>query len=243
MAFFDWVLDVPIISRGISLTKIAFLMPTLNAQTYLVEAIGSLLRQSHDAFDLFVLDGGSSDATLDICHALQKQDSRITVSSMPATSPSRRINDAVDNLDHDYLLMAHADDVSVRERAARQIAFMKQTPELIMSGGNTHFWLHEKSGALDINHYSGFKIYPATHEQILCRLPFWWSFSVPTLILNRTAVLERSLRFDDTLKVSSDWWFNWQAAHAGTVANLQEPLISYRHHYASHGPSESPRLK
>jgi len=224
------------------MSRIAFLMPTLNAQTYLAEAIGSLQRQSHTAFDLFVLDGGSTDATVDICRALQKHDGRITILSTPFTSPSRRINDALDNLPHDYLLMAHADDVSVRERAARQVAFMQQTPELVMSGCNTHFWLHRKSEALDINHYSGFKFYPAGHEEIRCQLPFWWSFSIPSLILNGAAVREKSLRFDDTLHVSSDWWFYWQATQVGRVANLQEPLISYRHHDASDGVSQRPVL-
>jgi glycosyltransferase involved in cell wall biosynthesis len=224
------------------MSRIAFLMPTLNAQTYLVEAIGSLLRQSHADFDLFVLDGGSTDATLDICRALQKQDGRITILSTPSSSPSHCINDALDNLPHEYLLIPHADDVSVHERAARQVAFMRQSPELIVSGSNTHFWLHQKSGALDINHYSGFKTCPAEHAEIRCQLPFWWSFSIPSLILNGAAARENSLRLDDILRVSSDWWFYWQAAQAGRVANLQEPLISYRHHDDSDGTSQRPLL-
>jgi hypothetical protein len=62
------------------------------------------------------------------------------------------------------------------------------------------------------------------------------------LILNGIAVREKSLRFDDTLRVAADWWFYWQATQAGRVANLQEPLISYRHRYGSDGTSQRPLL-
>ncbi|WP_297297202.1 glycosyltransferase [uncultured Methylovirgula sp.] len=219
-------------------SQCAVLMPTLNAQRYLAEAIESILDQSLTAFDLLILDGGSDDATLDIAKALQRRDTRISIISTPGTSPSRRINEALDTLSHDYLVMAHADDVSVRHRLAKQVAFMAANPALVMSGSDTHFWLHEKSGALDIDHYSGRKTYPADHDAIMSQLCFWWCFSVASVILNGAAVRALKLRFDDSLKTCSDWWFNWQAAQAGMVANLPEPLIAYRHHHSSHGPRE-----
>lgn len=223
-------------------SKCAVLMPTLNAQRYLAEAVESILDQSLTAFDLFILDGGSDDATLEIAKALQARDRRISIVSAPGANPSRRINDALENLTYDYLVMAHADDVSVHDRLAKQVAFMAEDNALIMSGSDTHFWLHEKTGELDIDHYSGRKTYPADHEDIIRQLCLWWCFSIASMILNGEAVRTQKLRFDDSLKACSDWWFNWQAAQAGRVGNLPEPLVAYRHHHSSHGPRQLPQI-
>ncbi|MEW6436058.1 MAG: glycosyltransferase [Pseudomonadota bacterium] len=223
-------------------SKCAVLMPTLNAQRYLAEAVESILDQSLTEFDLFILDGGSEDATLEFAKALQRRDRRISVISTPEADPSHRINDGLDNLAYDYFVMAHADDVSVRDRLAKQLAFMSEHPAVIMSGSDTHFWLHEKAGRLDIDHYSGRKTYPDDHDDIVPQLCLWWCFSVASMILNGAAIRALKLRFDEGLKTCSDWWFNWQAAQAGTVANLPEPLVAYRHHHSSHGPRELPQI-
>lgn len=237
--------------------KFCVLMPTLNAQTYLVEAIESVLGQTERGFSLVVLDGGSTDATVPIVTALRNRDPRISLEILPGLNPTQRLNHWLATSDATFVAMAHADDVSLNDRLAAQLAFMTAHPDVAISGGATYFWLHQKTamfppdatawqaqdqkhlirmdGPAEAHRYSGLHFYPGGHEEILCRLPFWWCFSIPALILNLGLLRQAGVLFDETLDCCSDWWFYWQARRAGRLANLSRPLISYRHHADSHG--------
>jgi hypothetical protein len=217
-------------------------MPTFNAQTYLVEAIDSLRAQTVSNFDLVILDGGSSDATLDIARSLQNLDSRIAIEVFPGLTPTQRINCWLRRTDADLVAMAHADDISMADRLMVQIDFMSRNADVSISGGATHYWLHEKSLSPVTNQYSGTQQYPLDHDAILCRLPFWWCFSVPSLIINAHLLRSAGVLLDETLECCSDYWFFWQAQRAGRLANISRTLIAYRHIEKGHGAQSRPQI-
>lgn len=217
--------------------KVAAIMPTFNSELYIVEALRSILSQSFSKFTLFILDGGSTDATLEICEHFKKRDRRIQIAQFPNASPTTRVNHVFTDTDFDFYLMAHSDDVSLPHRFETQIALMEASSELIISGSSVHFWLHEKLEPQAHAHDSGFLCFPLIHDEITARLPFWWCFSTPSLIANGKTMRSRDMYFDETFKIAPEWWFYWRAAHIGKVTNLAEPLVSYRQHYSSHGPT------
>lgn len=214
-------------------SSVAVVMPTLNASTFLVEAVRSIASQSLADFTLYIADGGSTDSTVEIAEILARGDPRIVVSrqeSKPATRVDRIVHEGA----HDLAFIAHADDVSLPERLSVQIGFMRANPDVIVSGTGTHFWLHSKTG-IDVHHYSGERTYPDSHERIRCRLPFWWCFSTPSVVFNAGLMREHRVHFDEDLGVGADWLSFWECSRYGRVANLPDLLVSYRHHLASDG--------
>lgn len=58
---------------------VSIIMPAYNAQEYLADAIESVCAQTHEDWDLIVIDDGSSDATSEIAGRYSQEDSRILV--------------------------------------------------------------------------------------------------------------------------------------------------------------------
>src|SRR5262245_55325965 len=57
--------------------RVSLGMPVYNAERYLEEALGSVLGQSFDDFELVISDNASTDRTGDICRAYATRDERI----------------------------------------------------------------------------------------------------------------------------------------------------------------------
>jgi len=62
--------------------KISVLMPVYNAETFVENAINSVLDQSYDNWELIIIDDNSTDLSGDICDRLAKTDTRIKVFHM-----------------------------------------------------------------------------------------------------------------------------------------------------------------
>lgn len=65
--------------------RFSLVMPAYNAQDTLERAVGSVLAQTHDDWELVIVDDGSSDGTLQIARGLEAQDARIRVVTQPNT--------------------------------------------------------------------------------------------------------------------------------------------------------------
>ena len=59
--------------------KISIIMPVYNVKDYLTKAVDSILNQTFDDFELFLVDDGSTDGSSDICDELKLKDNRIIV--------------------------------------------------------------------------------------------------------------------------------------------------------------------
>ena len=62
---------------------VSIIMPAYNSERYIAEAIGSVLSQSHQDWDLMVIDDGSSDGTFEIAAKLAQNDNRVAVQRNP----------------------------------------------------------------------------------------------------------------------------------------------------------------
>ena len=56
---------------------VSVVMPTLNAEKYLAEAIDSILKQTFSDFEFLIIDGGSVDKTVSIIKSYQDKRIRL----------------------------------------------------------------------------------------------------------------------------------------------------------------------
>ena len=88
-------------------------MPVYDGESWLREAIGSVLGQTHSKLELLVVDDGSADGSLDVAREMARQDPRVRVLALPHGGEVAARNAAVATARGDLLLNHDADDVSL----------------------------------------------------------------------------------------------------------------------------------
>jgi glycosyltransferase involved in cell wall biosynthesis len=114
---------------------ISVIIPTYNRAFCLGEAIQSVLDQDHfvrnspSAFELMVVDDGSTDRTRDIVHSFGK---RVKYHFQPNRGVSAARNKGLDLAQGDYIAFLDSDDLWEKEKIGIQLSFMKSFPEAMV---------------------------------------------------------------------------------------------------------------
>jgi glycosyltransferase involved in cell wall biosynthesis len=64
--------------------KVSIVLPTLNGEKYIRQSIESCLNQTYSNLELIIVDGGSTDGTLDVINEIR--DARIRLVHQPPNS-------------------------------------------------------------------------------------------------------------------------------------------------------------
>lgn len=114
-------------------TPVSILLPAYNSEQYIEEAVRSVLRQTHRHFELIAINDGSTDRTGDILASLAREDSRIRVITQDNLGMGPSLNKAAELARYEWLVRMDADDVMPPHRLARQLAFLAERPQLVLS--------------------------------------------------------------------------------------------------------------
>jgi len=90
--------------------KVSVIVPSYNVETYLAECVNSILHQSFKAFELIIVNDGSTDNTLDVARALRRSDRRIRVISQENAGLSMARNVGTDAAKGDFIMYVDSDD-------------------------------------------------------------------------------------------------------------------------------------
>ena len=116
---------------------VTVLMPVYNAQSYLKEAIDSILNQSHTDFEFLIVDDGSTDESVNIINSYS--DSRIRLIKQSNAGVSGALNTGLSLAKGKYIVRFDADDVSLANRIEVQLAFMEQHPDYVLVGCDVEY--------------------------------------------------------------------------------------------------------
>ena len=209
---------------------ISVVMPVYNARQYLAEAMDSILAQTFPDFEFVCVDDGSTDDSLAILNDYAKRDSRVKVVSRPNTGVWKALNDGIAASRGTLIARMDADDVSLPERFAKQVAFLNEHPEVVAVGSpvlvidadgaplrempDPPRWTHED---IDTAHLTG-------GGQV---------FFHPALIFRREALEQAGLYRKWPAAQDLDLFL--RLAEIGKLANVREVLLKYRQHMGSVG--------
>ena len=112
-------------------------IPIYNAESYLTDAIKSVLAQTYPYWELLLIDDGSRDNSFKIAQEFAVKDNRIRVISdglnkkLPA-----RLNQIINEAKYDYIARMDADDVMHPQRLEKQLSFLEDNKkyDLVSSG-------------------------------------------------------------------------------------------------------------
>lgn len=118
-----------------SLPAVSIGIPFYNAEAFLLESVKSVLAQSHQDWELILMDDGSTDNSLALAQSID--DPRVRVYSDGQNKKlAARLNDITALAKHDYIARMDADDLIDRRRIEKQLRFLQQNPhcDLVTTG-------------------------------------------------------------------------------------------------------------
>ena len=200
---------------------VTVLLPVYNGERYLREAVESILAQTFEAFELLIVDDGSTDGTEAICRSFTDPRIRLICQERNRGLISA-LNDGIDQITTKYVARMDADDVSLPDRLARQVAFLESRSDIAACGS----WARELvDGRLrDV-------MRRPTGEYL--RQTAWQPVPIfhPTACLRTEVLREFRYRTDYVHAEDYDLWLRLCRNHR--IDNVPKVLLHYRIHQAS----------
>ncbi len=204
-----------------SAPEVTVLLPVYNGEKYLRESLASLLGQSYRAFELLVIDDGSTDASLDIIESVH--DSRLKlVKNAGNQGLVYTLNRGLALAAGRFLMRMDADDIALPQRIERQLNFMRCHPTVGISGTWSRTF-----GAVEKPWETRF---PVGHEDIVAHMLFHTALSHPTAMMDLAQMRSHHLAYDKQAQHAEDYDLWVRASACFHLANVPEVLLSYRTH-------------
>ena len=196
-------------------------LPFYNAEKYLADAIRSVFAQTHQNWELILIDDGSTDGSLKIAKSVQ--DPRVRVYSDGENKKlATRLNEIVQLANYDIIARMDADDLMSPTRIEKQLKILTEYPEidLVTTG------LYSITNSLELIGARWHYATTITFEEILNRKGCG---VVHAAILARKTWFKRN-PYDTTLAIAQDYelWVRTSYHNDFKIHLLQEPLYFYR---------------
>ncbi|HWI16188.1 MAG TPA: glycosyltransferase, partial [Vicinamibacterales bacterium] len=211
------------------MTRLSVLMPVRNGMPYLPEAVGGILAQTFNDFELLVINNGSTDGTIEYLRTLR--DPRLRVLSPGDIGLARSLNIGLAQAKGRYVARHDADDRSTRDRFAKQVAFLDANPGIAVLGTCVNFvdehgdevkdqWTQVIRDQQD----------PAqTPEQILAMMPLTCCIAHGSVMM-RTAVALGAGGYNPATVPAEDYDLWLRLLPDYKIAKLPDRLYDYRVH-------------
>ena len=199
------------------------IMPSYNAERYIVEAIDSVIAQTVEEWELIIVDDASTDATQEIAADYQRRDPRVRLVTQDTNrGPAYARNAGIDRARGELIAFIDSDDVWYPDKTAKQVAALDHQQADICYTSYKRRRDGERDGTLVTVPER------ATYHSMLRR----------NLIACSTAMVRRSTcdaARMPLLKLRADhgYWLALLRDGSRKAVGITEPLVWYRLHHDS----------
>lgn len=208
---------------------LSILLPVLNGDETIRDSIDSLTNQDFKDFEILVIDGGSSDNTLEIVNEYARRDPRIKLFSKKC-SLGDSLNFLLSKASGKYCARMDADDISLPTRFTSQINLLDTNDDVVLLG-------------TQVSNLVGDKVIPRTpfscdHLKILTDLEKGIFSIAHSSIMFRTHEARIIGGYRET-GVGEDLQFFLDLSRRGKLANTADVGLLYR--YSSGSITSDPK--
>jgi glycosyltransferase involved in cell wall biosynthesis len=112
--------------------KMSIVIPTYNSEKYLDKALTSIVLQSHENYEVIVIDGGSRDATIDILKKYERVFlNRLMWTSEPDKGEPDAINKGLKKVTGDIVAYLDSDDTYEPDSFKKVMQYFKKNPNIM----------------------------------------------------------------------------------------------------------------
>jgi glycosyltransferase involved in cell wall biosynthesis len=201
---------------------VTVLMPVYDPPlSMLRQAIESVLSQTFGDFEFLILDDGSKDKGVRAQLASwASQDARVRLYRNPHLGVPGTLNRGLTLARGEYIARQDSDDWSEPQRLARQIAFLREHPEVALVSADSY------SHSADGTPLWRLRL-PHTPVELARALRLGNPFVHGSTMYRRARALELG-GYRKLLPGSADYDFLWRLTETGDAVNLDEILYHYR---------------
>jgi GT2 family glycosyltransferase len=203
--------------------KISVVLPVRNGAAYVGAAVESILAQTFQAFELLIIDDGSTDGAREIVESYAKSSSRLRVLSNPGEGLVDALNYGIISSSAPLIARMDADDIASPDRLQRQYEFLQVRPEIDAVGSQVAFI--DENGTLTGKRTT----LPESPEAIAETLLKYCCLRHPTVLMRREA-LDRAWGYRREVPAAEDLDLWLRMSEHGQLANMPEELLFYRVH-------------
>ena len=219
---------------------VSIIIPFLNAERFLSEAIASILAQTYDNWELLLVNDGSTDRSTAIADRYARElPAKVRCLHHPGSerrgiSSSRNLGIA--NARGNYLAFLDADDVWLPSKLERQVALLTSRPDVGMICGSSVIWHSWTGRTEDIfrDHFatlvSGLELYQTIDLAMLSVREPWSTPSSGCFLLRREAAVVAG-GFEDSFDgLFEDQAFYFKLGISSQTVATNECWYKYRQH-------------
>ena len=208
---------------------VSVMMPAYNAEMFIADAVASLKGQTLSAWELVVVDDGSTDNTASIMSELL--DPRITLVSQTNAGEAVARNRALDIVRGEFVAFLDADDRFLPDHLSECVGYLRAHAgdDAVYTDGY-HIDADGKRGSRLSSRRRG-PFNGDIFEEVVRASDV---FGPPICVVVRRKLIEEGeLRFDPKIVIGPDWDFWVQASQVGRFGYIDLPTCEYRVHGAN----------
>ena len=195
---------------------VSVIMPSYNSKKYIKKAIDSVLEQTYSNFELIIVDGNSTDGTLDILDEYKKQDRRIEVIQDEGRGIGAALQLGCQIASGKFIARMDSDDIAINTRFEKQLKIFHSIPNLILVASPV-IYINEDDSIVG---YS----FPYTNKRIIQEKVYL--IAHPTVMMKKDAYVKAG-GYQPLLRAED--YFLWNRMRLmGEFYIFKEPLIKYR---------------
>ncbi|MFM2429106.1 MAG: hypothetical protein RLZZ511_319 [Cyanobacteriota bacterium] len=201
---------------------VTVVIPAYNADRFIAQTLDSVLAQTFTAFEVIVINDGSTDRTAAIVEEYAQRDDRIILINQANQGISATRQRGYRAAKGDYIAFLDADDLWMPQALASHLQHFAGRPKLGISFGRVEFM---QGDGTPTNTFSTSRLQDIEPEHL-----FYENLLTTTSnAIVRRAVFEQVGGFDETLCGTEDQEFFLRTRCYGwEVAGLDEVLVRYR---------------
>ena len=204
---------------------VSIVMPAYNVEKYIGDAIGSVMKQTYQNWELLVVDDCSSDTTKNIIETFQKSDKRIQPIFLDKNGgkPSIAKNVALQKVKGKYIAFLDSDDMWLEEKLQKQVSFMEENKNYALTYTGS-YWIDD--GGCEIK-----KILPQYKSgYLLQRMLSRYEINNQSVMLKKEVLNNTLVKFNEKITIGEDYNLFMHIVAKYEVASIGEYLIKYRIH-------------
>ena len=206
---------------------VSVVMPVYNSESFVADAIESILRQTLSDFEFFIVDDGSADGSSAIIQEYAQRDRRIRFFQHPENrGEAAARNTGMAHVSGKYVTGMDSDDVSLPRRLEKQAAFLDARPDIGAVG------ISDRKCDEDLTVVSARQLPPCHCSIALHLLLFTRTVMRSSPMMQRREYIDREPLFDPAFAVGSDLnhYLRLLMDKKVRYANLPDKLYLYRRH-------------
>ena len=217
---------------------ISVIIPAHNVARFVGRTLDSVLKQTHRALDVVVVDDGSTDDTADIVQDIARRDPRVRLLRSDKLGVSSARNLAIRQAKAQLIAPIDADDIWHPDKLTRQLAVMRAGSDRL---GLVYCWSRgiDDNDRVILPSWNDSAVRGDVLEDIVIR-GIAGNGSTPLI---KRRFIEEVGGYDTTATLSEDWKFYTALAGVCEFDVVPQYLVGYRLHDESASMTDAARME